>query len=265
MTPGSLTVGTHGGKPLQRPLNRLDFLPMMTSNPSKPSQSFRRPARRRWACLGAAIIIAGAATAGCTSEDEIPPAEVKPVTAYGLTLDEKATPKQVAFVLLRAIVDDVQAAQAHDRQRQEQALKLTYSLAAYSTVARTIGLSSADSADSRSAAARSRNKKIYDHVKQWGAIAAHYIRSFDTEFQAAERRMQLRGETANVARVVYDVSHDPAETDPARRQTATLEIELVKEPADGLKYWRVARVSFVPPGTGKKTASRSAPASAPQE
>jgi hypothetical protein len=116
------------------------------------------------AALAATVVLA--CLTGCSAPDEgIPPAEVKPVTAYGLRLDTTATPKQVAFVLLRSIADDVQAAQAHDTTRQKEALRLTHSLAAYSTIAARIGESPNRPADA--ARSKARDRRLYTFVKDW--------------------------------------------------------------------------------------------------
>ncbi len=219
--------------------------------------------------LPAAVLAAGLALAGITGcgapDEDAPPAVVKPVTAYGLTLDTTATPKQVAFVLLRSIADDVEAAQAHDTKRQKEALRLTHSLAAYSTIAVRIG----ESRDKPTETARSkrRDKRLYTFVKDWAPIVAHYIRSFDTDVEAAGRRMVAANEGPHSVHLYYDVCHDPNETDPARQQTETIDIELSRESAGGLSYWRVAKLSFAPPKSHAKpaTATPTAPASAPQE
>ncbi len=199
---------------------------------------------------------------GCSSEEEIPRAAVKPVTAYGITLDENATPKQVAFVLLRSIADDLHAAQAHDTKGQKEALRLTYSLAAYSTIARRIGESPEEEADP--AQAKIRDKRLYIFVKDWTPIVGYYVPSFDTDFKAAAQRMQIRSQTGSTVHILYEACHNPAETDPAKRQTATIEIELTKEPAGAVSYWRVAKVSFAEPTARTRPATRSAPASMPQ-
>lgn len=173
--------------------------------------------------------------------------EVGVVEAYGLTLDESATPKQVAFVLLRSIRDDVEAAQARDGAAQRAAFETTYSLAAFSEIRKRLekyfgkspgpGLTEAD------------QRRIYDVVDHWAPIVAHYVASFDEEYERAAAEMLL-GPSAekDTMRILYDVVHDPSVTDPAKQQRATIEIELTPEPATGgdKKFWRVARVAFEP-------------------
>ena len=52
---------------------------------------------------------------------------VKAVSAYGMTLDEQASPQQVAFATLRAIRDDFLAP---DREAREKALDIQFELCA---------------------------------------------------------------------------------------------------------------------------------------
>jgi hypothetical protein len=205
---------------------------------------------------------------GCGSEEEeAPPAVVKTVAAYGLTLDDTATPKQVAYVLLRSMADDVQAAQAHDKARQKAALKITYSLAAYSTIEERLGMAAKEEQISARPQEKDRNKRLYEFTRDWAPIVAHYIRSFDTTFEAASRRMTEVISRTNppTAHVYYEVSHDPNEANPAKQETATLDIELVKEQGGVLSYWRVARVGFRTPMARTRPATISIPASGPHE
>jgi len=259
---GSLTAAEDSGKPLHRPPDRLDFLTVMNFGFRDSTRACRRPWALRQVFIVLPVAAAGAFWAGCASEEPAPRAVVKPVTAYGLTLDENATPKQVAFVLLRSIADDVQAAQARETNRQKEALRLTYSLAAYSTIARRIGESQEQPTEP--ARSRVRDKRLYVSVKDWASIVAHYVASFDTDYAAAARKMHVRTQTTGTVHLLFDACHNPAETDPARQETATIEIELTREPAGPLSYWRVAKVSFAPLATRTRPAARSAPASAPQ-
>jgi len=182
--------------------------------------------------------------AGCTDPDpDIPKPEVKTVSAYGVTLDESATCQQVAYVLLRAIADDVTAAQNHDREKQKQALDLTFSLAAYSQIEKQIHV-----AEQRESPNDQKNKKLYKTVKFWAPIFGHYIKSFDTDWPAAQKNLQVElSKDQQNARVYRKVVHDPAQTDPEKQQTATIDITLAKEKAGDKSYWRVVRVGYRKP------------------
>jgi hypothetical protein len=195
---------------------------------------------------------------GCRQPVDIPPTDVKTVEAYGVKLDELATPQQVVYVLLRSIREDVEAAQAGDRERQKQAFRTTFALGAYSEIERRLarGLGEGKGDD----LGELRDKRIHDVINHWAPIAAHYVRSFDLDEKTAVAAMHeaaaSNGSGASV--VLYEVAHDPAATDPAARQPAILEVTLVRERATGgsQEYWRVVRVAFR--GPQGKTASRPA-------
>ncbi len=221
------------------------------------------PRRRGWGRV--VLIAAGTAVAfwsGCTKpEEEVPPAAVKTVEAYGVTLDAAATPSQVAYVLLRSLADDVQAAQAHEHEKQKAALKLTYSLAAYSEIEqRLLNVINQDRAEKKTDLGDERDRRLFDFTRQWAPIVAHYVRSFDTDLQEAVTKMQEEPDPEGQrTSVLYAVSHDPTETAPAKQQQATLEIELIKETVGGLSYWRVARVGY----RGRKAGVRPPPSAPP--
>jgi hypothetical protein len=204
----------------------------------RPVRSYRTAF---FAALTSALLI-GTLT-GCTdTEGDIPKPQVKTVTAYGQTLDQDATVQQVAYVLLRAIADDITAAQNQERDKQKQALNLTFSLAAYSEIEKQILQS-----EGRKDLGKQPEKKLFKFVKFWAPIAGHYINSFDTDLPAAVKKMKVKPtKDEKSANVYYPVCHDPSETDPAKQQTATLNITLVKEKSGVRSYWRVARIGYRP-------------------
>jgi hypothetical protein len=211
--------------------------------------------QQRLALLVAAFVACIGIT-GCTPDPEhkdIPPAQTKVVEAYGLTLDESATPQQVTYVLLRSILDDVSAAQAHKPKEQKEALKITHSLAAYSVLERRLlDVVNAGRERKKTSLGPDRDLQIYDLVRNWAPIVSHYVSSFDTDFEAAAKKMAAPSNTdLKTAHVFYQASHDPNATDDTRDEV-TIDIELAKEPADGKEFWHVARISYL----GKPTRVR---------
>jgi hypothetical protein len=195
-----------------------------------------------------AWLVMGAACA--KPEAEAPPAELKPVEAYGLTLDESATPQQVAFAFLRSVADDVEAAQARPRRTDDQkkATHLTHALAAYPIIERRLldALGQSPSQGQAATLGEAREHELFQITRLWAPIVSHYVRSFDREPRAAMDRMwTLIAPDRRSASVFYDVEHDPAQPDPAQRQTATVEIELAKVGSVGRMFWRVARVGYL--------------------
>ncbi|MCH7592343.1 MAG: hypothetical protein IH989_06155 [Planctomycetes bacterium] len=99
---------------------------------------------------------------------------VKPVTHYGVTLDENATPKQVAYVLTRAIRDDFLAATSQDR---EASLDVQFDICAANVI------------NARNSTAVSRDEFVYTVVYHWTPTVSHYVRGFDTDWAKAEPRL----------------------------------------------------------------------------
>ena len=220
--------------------------------------------RRGWSVLLAVAIISAGMLTGCQKDIEIPPIEVKEVVAYSVTLDESASPQQVVYVLLRALRDDFEAAQAKDRERQKEALKATFSVAAFSEIEKRLVRVFASGGEGKvgTGLGAHRDHKIYGVINHWTPIVGHYVRSFDLDQAEAVAKMRVASlANGSSTHVYYDVSHDPQETDPAKQQRATLDVELVKEKASAgsRMYWRVARVAF----HGTKARRRVAPTSGP--
>ena len=202
--------------------------------------------------------VAALVAAGCRQPVEIPSTDVKVVEAYGVKLDESATPRQVAYALLRAIRDDVESAQAGDRDGQKRAFRTTFSLGAFSEIEKRLARGLGDGKED--SLGETRDRRIHDVIYHWAPIVAHYVPSFDLDETTAVGRMKVL-ETPNATStciVVYDVAHDPAASDPAKRQPAMIEITLTRERSTGgaQEFWRVAKVAFR--GSQAKAASRPA-------
>ena len=189
---------------------------------------------------------------------------MKVVDAYGVKLDELATPQQVVYVLLRSIRDDVDAAQKGDREGQKRAFRTTFSLGAFSEIEKRMALSLSE--NKQETLGDLRDRRLYDVIYHWAPIVAHYVASFDLDEKTAIGRMREQMGTTGVptCTVLYDVAHDPTASDPAKRQPATVEVVLTRERATSgsQEFWRVARVAFR--GTqAARSASRPAAQDAP--
>jgi hypothetical protein len=210
----------------------------------------------RWRNRAASLLAASLAVtvlSGCAKprEENIPPARVGPVEAYGVVLDESAPPQQVTYVLLRSLADDVQYARTGRRQEQRAALEITFALAAHSTIEQRLGAAlNAATAGGEPTLGEQRDRRIFELVRGWAPIVAYYVRSFDAnqwpEFDASvASQMRLRsGADPQAMHVLIDVAHDPDEPNPEAHQVATLDVELRQEKAGDKTYWRVARLSY---------------------
>jgi hypothetical protein len=192
--------------------------------------------------------VATASWAGCTParNGEVPPAKVKTIQAYGVTLDPDATPKQVAYVLLQALADNIEASQSHDRNTKKTAADLVYDLGAYSRIEqRLLGTFGPDTVSPQARLGPDRDRQLYDFTQNWAQIVGYYVGSFDRDLEAAVRSMQeVRGRSGQTAHVYYPASHYDESPESPARQRVTLDIELSQEKAGGLSYWRVARVGY---------------------
>ncbi len=219
--------------------------------------------------LSAALVAAVAAlvlfTACASHEDPVPPPATGPVTACGLTLDEHATPQQVAFVLLRALADDVQAAQTHRREDQRAAQELAWSLAAYDVIAERLIESHNRTRPGApiSSLGADRDRRIWQVVHFWAPIVAHYVPGFDVDFQAAADKMLVAmSQDRRSAHVFYPTMRDPSQVEPAAQERAVIDVELHMQKAGDQEYWRVARVAFTGP---RQLLAHTRPATAPAD
>lgn len=215
-----------------------------------------RHARSLAGMVAIAALAAGlVAMSGCRqAEADAPKAEVRTVEAYGVTLDPAASPQQVAYVLLRSIADDYAAVRAKDPAAQRKAQETTMSVAAPRRIEERL-LATANQISPKAKKENlgpDRDKKLFKTVHYWAPIVGHYVASFaDADLQTVVRDSWVAvGADGRTAHVYYPVAHDPGESDPEKAQTATIDIELSREPAGdaqagGAEYWRVSRVQFL--------------------
>lgn len=197
------------------------------------------------------LALAGLALTGCTRSEPPPPkAEVKTVEAYGVTLDPSATPQQVVFVLLRSVADDYAAARSKDRQAQRKAQETTFSVAAFATIEREL-LRTANAINpslNKKDLGPDRDDKLFKTVHYWGPIIGHYLASFEkiTPQELNERSWAVYGPEPGTAKVFLPVSHHmPPKLDTPEDETATIQVELTREPGTGGEFWRVSLVRFL--------------------
>lgn len=163
-----------------------------------------------------------------------------PVTRYGVTLDQSASPEQVAYVALRAIREDVLAAK---RAERDAAIDIQFDVSAPGVI------------KARNRTSLSEDEYVYRVVTHWGPTVAHYAGDFELESAAAIARLKDRGSTkaasneAAETELAMDVS-DPS-GDPAAK--VVMLVWLAKD--DGL--WRITHLGFEPKRepSGKSTTS----------
>ena len=150
------------------------------------NQRFAQSRRtERW--LPVLLAIGLACGSGC-SEDarlagrDIPHVEVRTVVDQGLSLGPEASPKQVAFALLRAIRDDVRA--GGDLDARHQALQRQLAVCdpdyIYDRYVRFYG----------DRAVAQRDEWVYKRVNLWAPTLAYYVDAFDFDLATAESLMK---------------------------------------------------------------------------
>jgi len=190
--------------------------------------------RRRRVLAGGLLLALGLAggVGGCQRDTRLAGrklhgAQVRTVTHYGITLDQQASPQQVAFVALRAIRDDVLA---ENQAARDAALERQFDVCAGHRIL-------------ESNVRRLRPEEhLYDVVSHWAPTVAHYARGFETDWDKAQVRLVLRQppdpgkpESARCAVLmeVTDATGGPT-------ASAVLVVHLAKD--DG--YWRVTHLGF---------------------
>jgi hypothetical protein len=155
---------------------------------------------------------------------------VHAVTHYGQTLDEQADPRQVAYALLRAMHDDMTAA---DQAAREQAMDVQFDLCAADWLAES------------NRTVLSREEYLYTLISTWTPTVGHYVDGFPATWEEAEGRL-VRIAAANA---LYDevpacaVLLEVVPRDGNRRAQVVLAVWLVEDKG----FWRVTHVSYMPP------------------
>jgi len=156
---------------------------------------------------------------------------VRAVTHYNVTLDEAATPEQVAYVALRAVRDDFLAT---DTEEREAALDRQFDVCAADVIA------------TRNRTGLKRDEFVYAVVHRWTPTVSHYVADFETDWEAAAERFvrtdpRLSKESHSDAmecEVLMEVN-DPS-GDPSAH--ALLVVYLAQDGG----FWRVIHLGFDP-------------------
>ena len=156
-------------------------------------------------------------------------ATIKTVTYYGVTLDQNATPEQVAFVALRAIRDDFLAKTPAER---EAALDKQFDVCA------------ADAIASRNRSALSRDELVHYVVSEWAPTVSHYVADIDIEPGKAVARMVNRGAAKPVFDEVPECELALEVADPGGDPMARVVMLIWLARDSG--YWRVLHFGFEP-------------------
>jgi hypothetical protein len=193
----------------------------------------KRGIRSIWAAVGLTATAAGALVVWCGCGDarlaghKIRSATVRSVTHYGVTLDQQATPEQVAFVVLRAIRDDVSA---KSKEEREAALDKQFDICAANVLQK------------KNRTSMPRDEFVHSVVYHWAPTVSHYVGDFETDWgRAAARLVRTKPNTDSKASPeeteVYMELADPS-GDPKAR--VVMVIWMVQDGG----FWRVTHLGF---------------------
>ena len=161
------------------------------------------------------------------TDQKIRTATVRSVTHYGVTLDQRATPEQVAFVALRAIRDDMSAKTKEDR---EAALDKQFDVCA------------ANILQKQNRTSVPRDEFIHGIVYHWAPTVSHYVEDFETEWGKAAARFvpgkPLKDSKTNLEECEVRMELADPGGDPKAR--VVLVIWMVKDEG----FWRVTHLGF---------------------
>ncbi|MFQ5413435.1 MAG: hypothetical protein ACE5E6_03155 [Phycisphaerae bacterium] len=160
------------------------------------------------------------------ADEHIRHATVRVVEHYGIRLDRDATPKQVAYVLLRAVYDDFRADTPAER---DAAMDVEFDVCAADELART------------NTTSMTRDEFITMVVRLWTPTLAHYVGSFPRSWEEADRRLVVspiaraprKSEMVGVKMVAADPSGDP-------NADVVVVVWMVKDD----RFWRVTHTGF---------------------
>jgi len=205
---------------------------------NSPTMDTRQRTSGRWltaSTIATAVMVIGVACLGGCKQDvrladhRVRHPEVRTVSHYGLTLDESATPKEVSYVLLRAIHDDFTA---ETKDARETALDIQFDLCAAGAIAQ------------RNPTSLPRDDFLYTVIYRWTPSVAHYVDSFPKDWEEAKARFVRSlnkssggGETTATEARVYIELQDPS-------GDANAQVVLIVGLAKDSGYWRVRELNY---------------------
>lgn len=206
----------------------------------------------RYRVVPTLLLAAGLAYAvGCREDARlagrvIPHVEVRTVQDQGVTLGPEASPKEVAFVLLRAIRDDIRAGSDLDARRR--ALKRQLAVCdpdyMYARYQRFYG----------DRAVAQRDEWVYKKVNLWAPTLAYYADAFDFDLPTAAALMKEGSSNKSEDWTGQTTNVDLPVADPAGISGADVIVRVRLHRRGGEEaHWRVFGVGFA----GRPQSARS--------
>ncbi|MCA9252140.1 MAG: hypothetical protein KDA54_13505 [Phycisphaerales bacterium] len=190
---------------------------------------------RNWILVGMLASLSGT-LAGCKenarlADHEVRAREVQTIEAYGHVLDQTASPSDVVFVFVKAVLDDYDA--GNDIAKREQAFDIQLGTLATERIKKEV---------SRNA---QNEQQVLDSffiaVRRFAPVLGHYRETFRESYESLTARMfaaERGGKEGSAAVVLMNLDHPDPEQRPASNVVARF--DLVQEKG----YWRIWWVSF---------------------
>jgi hypothetical protein len=154
-----------------------------------------------------------------------------PLEVYGLTLDDHASPRDVAYAALRLLKDEAAAYKEQDAEKRRQIFIQCCQLAARDQLYE--GYQQLLKRDVMPVEITP-GQAVQKLVMYWGPIVAHYLDSVDTDYDRATAQMFERAlPNGTRAWVLYDVTGRDG-------RPATVRIDMFHTPGG----WRITRIGF---------------------
>jgi|GEM_PF-861915 len=158
------------------------------------------------------------------------PTQAHVVQAYDMTLDESATPAQVASAVLRSLGEMAAAEKVGAKDVRASAMYRVFNLAIPQRA--TVGRQPSEASDAT-------DQALTQTVLGWAALVAPLAATGDAPAFDPARMQPTAGPDSGTSRVLYS----PAQS----ADTGTIAVDLAQQQAGGKSFWRVVNVTTQAP------------------
>ncbi|GJM24680.1 MAG: hypothetical protein DHS20C16_10950 [Phycisphaerae bacterium] len=190
---------------------------------------------RNW-IFAASLMLAILTASGCKenarlADHDVRAREVQTVEAYGHVLDQTASPGDVVYVFLKAVLDDYDA--GNDSVKRELAFDTQLGTLATATIKKKLARNSQNE--------RQVLESFFMAARRFAPVVGHYRETFREDYESLTARMLSTGSgstdgSASIVRMNLD--HPDPEQRPQGNVVARF--DMVRENG----YWRIWWVSF---------------------
>jgi len=184
------------------------------------------------------------------ADDKVREVPVSAVSAYGRTLDQDATPREVVYVLLKAVVDDYDA--GYDTKKREEAFDIELATSAPQTIKQRYRR--------RQPTETELTEYLYKVVRHWAPVLGYYVDDFRVDYETLSDRMTVQPDRRNPEESVVYLNVSPPDSEKDPNAGAVARFHMTREAG----YWRISWVGWETSTRKWGSSRRQAPkASAP--